>query len=128
MSIKLLVYIAVGGAIGAVGRYSATVVVTQWTDSSFPYGTLLVNTVGSFLLGCLLAALTVGWTPSNEFRSLLQVGVLGAFTTFSTFSMDAYHHLSRGDYLGASLYMGASVILGILALISGVALVRQFFT
>jgi len=128
MSVKLLLYIAVGGAVGAVGRYSITVAVTQWTTSSFPYGTMVVNILGSFLLGCLLAALSLNWSPSAEFRSLLQVGVLGAFTTFSTFSLDAYQQISRGDYLGTALYIGISVAIGILALISGVALVRQLFT
>ena len=128
MSIKLLLYVALGGAIGAVGRYTATVAVAQWSDGDFPYGTLVVNTVGSFLLGCLLAALALGWTPSNEFRSLMQVGILGAFTTFSTFSMDAYNQLSRGDYFAASLYIGGSVLIGIIALITGVALIRQVFT
>lgn len=127
MSAKLILYIALGGAIGAVGRYSATVAVTHWTSSNFPYGTLVVNVVGSFLLGCLLAALSLNWSPSPEFRSLLQVGALGAFTTFSTFSMDAYQQISRGDYMGLALYIGVSVIVGILALISGVALVRQVF-
>lgn len=128
MSLKMLLFVAVGGAVGAVGRYAVTVSVTQWTDSNFAYGTIAVNAVGSFLLGCLLAALALGWTPSNEFRSLLQVGVLGAFTTFSAFSLDAYSHISRGEYLGASIYIGASVLIGIVALISGVALVRQLFT
>ncbi len=127
MSIKLLTYIALGGAFGAVGRYSATVAVTQWAASSFPFGTMLVNVVGSFLLGCLLAALSLDWSPSPEFRSFLQVGLLGAFTTFSTFSMDAYNQISRGDYIAAALYIGVSVVVGIFALISGVAVVRHIF-
>ncbi len=127
MSAKILIFVALGGALGAVGRYSVTVAVTQWTASSFPFGTVVVNVVGSFLLGGLLAASAVDAPPSPEFRSFLQVGILGAFTTFSTFSMDAYYQISRGDYLGAGLYIGVSVVVGIVALISGVALVRQLF-
>ena len=128
MSVKLLLYIAAGGAFGAVSRYSVTVMVTQWSGSAFPYGTLVVNIVGSFLLGCLLSAMALNWSPSPEIRSFLQVGVLGAFTTFSTFSMDAYSQLSRGNILEASIYVGASVFIGVIALILGVVLVRQIYT
>jgi fluoride exporter len=127
MSVKLLFYIAGGGAIGAVGRYSVTVAVTQWTASGFPYGTLIVNIMGSFLLGCLLALLAFNDSMSQDMRVFLQVGVLGAFTTFSTFSMEAYQQISRGDYLGAGLYIGVTVVVGICALIAGVAIVRQLF-
>ncbi|NQV99069.1 MAG: fluoride efflux transporter CrcB [Rhodospirillales bacterium] len=127
MSLKLILFIAAGGAIGAVGRYMLTVAVTQWTGGDFPYGTILVNVLGSFLLGCLLTAIALDWSPSNELRSMIQVGVLGAFTTFSAFSMDAYQQLSRGDYVGAGLYIGLSVIISILALITGVAVIRQLF-
>ena len=128
MSAKLLLYIAAGGAFGAVGRYLATVMISQWLNSGFPYGTMIVNIVGSFALGCLLSALALEWSPSPEMRSFLQVGILGAFTTFSTFSMDAYNQITRGDYITAAVYVGVSVIVGIIALIIGVALVRQILT
>ncbi len=127
MSAKLLLFIAMGGALGAVGRYSVTAMVTQWVNSPFPLGTMIVNILGSLLLGGLLSALALNWTPSPELRSLIQVGVLGAFTTFSTFSMDAYDQISRGEILGAAAYIGGSVVLGIVALMAGVALGRQVF-
>ena len=127
MSVKLLLYIAAGGALGAVSRYSVTVMVNHWLNSDFPYGTLIVNIIGSFLLGCLLSIVALKWSPSPEIRSFLQVGLLGAFTTFSTFSMDAYSQISRGDFLEASIYISVSVVIGVIALIIGVALVRQIF-
>ena len=128
MSAKLLSYIAVGGALGAVGRYLFTVLISQWLNSGFPYGTIFVNIVGSFALGCLLSALALEWSPSHEVRSFVQVGILGTFTTFSAFSMDAYNQIIRGDYITAAVYVVVSVIAGIIALIIGVALVRQILT
>lgn len=127
MSLKFLLFIAVGGALGAVGRYSVTTMVTQWVDSSFPYGTMIVNILGSLVLGGLLSALALNWAPSTELRSFIQVGVLGAFTTFSAFSMDAYEQIARGHILEAALYIGGSVVIGIMALMAGVALGRQVF-
>jgi len=127
MSIKLLLYIAVGGALGSVGRYFLTVLVNKYLNTSFPYSTMIINVSGSFALGCLFSALLLKWSPSLEARAFLQVGVLGAFTTFSTFSMDAYNQITRGDYLDAAVYLGVSVIVGVIALIFGVALVRQIF-
>jgi CrcB protein len=128
MSAKLLLYIAVGGALGTVGRYLSTVLIGHWLNSGLPYGTMVVNIVGSFALGCLLSALALEWSPSQEVRSFVQVGILGAFTTFSAFSMDAYNQIIRGDYITAAVYVVVSVITGIIALIIGVALVRQILT
>ena len=128
MSAKLLLYIAVGGALGTVGRYLSTVLIGHWLNSGLPYGTMVVNIVGSFAMGCLLSALALEWSPSQEVRSFVQVGILGAFTTFSAFSMDAYNQIIRGDYITAAVYVVVSVITGIIALIIGVALVRQILT
>lgn len=128
MSAKLLLYIAAGGALGAVGRYLSTVLIGHWLNSGLPYGTMVVNIIGSFALGCLLSALALEWSPSQEVRSFVQVGILGAFTTFSAFSMDAYNQIIRGDYITAAVYVVVSVIAGIIALIIGVALVRQILT
>jgi CrcB protein len=128
MSAKLLLYIAVGGALGTVGRYLSTVLIGHWLNSGLPYGTMVVNIVGSFAMGCLLSALALEWSPSQEVRSFVQVGILGAFTTFSAFSMDAYNQIIRGDYIIAAVYVVVSVIAGIVALIIGVALVRQILT
>jgi CrcB protein len=127
MSIKLLLYIALGGALGSVGRYLLTALVSKYLNTSYPYGTMIINVSGSFALGCLLSSLLLKWSPSLEARAFLQVGVLGAFTTFSTFSMDAYYQITRGDYLDAAVYVSVSVVLGVIALIIGVAFIRQIF-
>ena len=127
MTLKILLFVAMGGAVGAVGRYSATLAITQWTGGGFPYGTMFVNILGSLLLGFLLAAISLNWSPSPEMRSFLQVGVLGAFTTFSTFSMDAYDQMTKGQYMEMAMYVGGSVIVGILAMVMGVTIGRQLF-
>lgn len=127
MSLKLLIFISAGGAIGAVGRYMLTVAATQWFGEPFPYGTMIVNIIGSFLLGVLLAAISLNWAPSIELRTFIQVGVLGAFTTFSTFSLDAYQLMAKGEYISSALYIGSTVIVGIVSLFIGIALVRQVF-
>ena len=71
MSIKLLLYIAVGGALGSVGRYLLTTLVSKYLNTSYPYGTMIINVSGSFALGCLLSALLLKWSPSLEARAFL---------------------------------------------------------
>ena len=84
---KLVLAIALGGAIGAVGRHYVSVAMVLLVGYGFPWGTLVVNIVGSFLMGALIETMTLVWSPSVEIRALLTVGLLGAFTTFSTFSL-----------------------------------------
>ncbi len=121
---KLLLAVAAGGALGAVGRYLVMVQVGHWLGSAFPYGTLTVNVVGSFVLGLLIETMALVWSPPAELRALLVVGVLGAFTTFSTFSMDVVLHYERGELAVTALYILASVVLSIAGLFAGLALVR----
>ena len=90
----------------------------------FPYGTLTVNIVGSFLMGVLITGMALKWSASPEMRALLAVGVLGAFTTFSTFSLDAVTLAERGAWGQAAVYIGASVVVCILALLAGMRLTR----
>ncbi len=121
---KLLLAVAAGGALGAVGRYLVMVQVGHWLGSAFPNGTLPVNVVGSFVLGLLIETMALVWSPPAELRALLVVGVLGAFTTFSTFSMDVVLHYERGELAVTALYILASVVLSIAGLFAGLALVR----
>ena len=111
LSSKLLISIAAGGAIGAVGRYVVATYVAQATAGEFPYGTLTVNIVGSLIMGALVALLGVAWSPGPEVRAFLTTGVLGAFTTFSLFSLDLAAMIERGDMLSAGAYATASVLL-----------------
>lgn len=125
MSPLLLVSIAAGGAAGAVARYAVSMKMTQWFGHGFPYGTMAVNILGSFFLGVLAETLARAWDPSPELRDALRVGFLGAFTTFSTFSLDLYTlALERHDYVATGIYVVGSVVLGLLALIAGLAVTR----
>ena len=129
MSIKMLVSIAAGGAIGAVGRYAVMSAVghLHLLEKPFPLGTLTVNILGSFILGSLVEIMALYWSPSPELRAMVVVGGLGAFTTFSTFSMDIYYLGTRGDLAGAWLYISLSIILGVGAFFGGIYLFRTLF-
>jgi CrcB protein len=121
---KLLLAIAAGGAIGAVGRHFVSAQVGHWLGHGFPYGTLAVNVVGSFAMGVLVEAIALAWGPSQEMRAFLTVGLLGAFTTFSTFSLDVVLLSERGAVLPALLYIAVSVILCVGALFLGLWAMR----
>ena len=125
---KMVLAIAAGGALGAVARHFAAAQFGQWLGQGFPWGILLVNILGSFLMGALVEAMTVAWSPSLELRALLVVGVLGAFTTFSTFALDVVVVYERGQVLGAAAYIGASVAFAVLALLGGMHLMRAALT
>ena len=87
-----------------------------------------MNVLGSFFLGALIEISALTWSPGAEMRSFLVVGVLGAFTTFSTFSQDAWFLIERGEILHAGYYIGLSVILSVAGLVAGLALLRQLLT
>ena len=121
----MLLAVAAGGALGAVGRYLVISAVGQVFGTGFPLGTIVVNVVGSFLLGALTEAMALAWSPSPELRAMIVIGVLGAFTTFSTFSLDVALLYERGALGQAALYAGASVVLSIGAFFLGLALLRS---
>ena len=125
---KMMLYIAGGGAIGAVFRYLVMIRVGQMVSEHLPYGTVVVNVIGSFILGALIEYLALVWSPSEEVRAFLVVGILGAFTTFSAFSLDAVVLLERGNYAQAGWYIAGSVVLSIAALFAGMMLFRQILT
>jgi len=111
--------VSLGGAVGAGGRYLVMIGIGHWLGHGFPYGTLAVNVIGSFILGAFIEASALVWSPSPEIRAFISIGVLGAFTTFSAFSLDAYALWMRGDTLSAVGYVTASIVLGIGALFAG---------
>ena len=121
---KLLAAIALGGAIGALGRHFVAVGMVAWLGHGFPVATLAVNIVGSFVLGALVETMALSWSPSLEMRALLTVGLLGAFTTFSTFSLDVVTLYQRGEVGLAALYIAASFVLSVGALLAGMRLLR----
>ena len=122
--IKMLLFIAAGGALGAVGRYLTMLGVGAVVGVGYPYGTLVVNILGSFVLGALVETLALSWSPSEEVRALLVVGMLGAFTTFSTFSLDVILQLERGNLSSAAVYILSSVTFSVLGLFAGLRLMR----
>jgi len=123
--VKMLLAVAAGGALGAVGRYLVVSAVGHIFGTGFPLGTIVVNVVGSFVLGALIEAMALVWSPPLELRAMIVVGVLGAFTTFSTFSMDVVLLYERGALGPAALYIGVSVILSIGAFFLGLSLLRS---
>lgn len=123
---QVMLAVALGGAVGAVGRYLVVTRLGEMLGYGFPYGTLAVNVVGSFLMGCLVEASSLSLHLSTEMRGLVLVGGLGAFTTFSTFALDVATFYDRGELGGLALYIAASVTFSILALMAGLKLMRFF--
>ena len=117
----LILMIALGGAFGAVARYGLSGWVHSLQDTTFPLGTLVVNVLGSFLLGLSLPLFeSLAW--SADLRTLVTIGFLGAFTTFSTFSYEAVVLLEGGEWARGGLYMGSSLLLGLAGILGGLAL------
>ncbi|MDE1147563.1 MAG: fluoride efflux transporter CrcB [Azospirillaceae bacterium] len=119
-----IVAVAVGGALGSVMRYLSQVWLARWLGNGFPWGTLFVNVAGSLVMGILVEAAAKAWSPSPEFRTFLTVGVLGGFTTFSSFSLDVGTLVERGDFAPALVYFAATLVVGVGSLFLGMALVR----
>lgn len=112
--------IGIGGAIGAVLRYWLGNVLTKILGCSFPYGTFCINIIGCFFMGLLMTIIVDKGLLSPAWRLFLCVGLLGGFTTFSSFSYETLTLLQEGNLLLALLYAGGSVFLGILATFLGV--------
>ena len=120
--LNTLFTVALGGAIGASGRYLVNVTATRVIGHGYPAGTLIVNVLGSFLMGVLFVVLAK--KGGNVWAPFLMTGVLGGFTTFSAFSLDALHLLERGRTGLAAVYVTGSVGLSVGALFAGLALAR----
>jgi CrcB protein len=118
--------IALGGALGAVGRYALSSQITHWIGPGFPWGILAVNVIGCFVMGVVaeLGALTLNLSP--EMRAFLTTGILGGFTTFSAFALDSAVMIERGDWVATAAYVAASVLGSIAALFLGLGVVRSF--
>lgn len=123
--IKIL-SIAIGGAAGAVARYLITVSPLSNLLQPFPLPTFFINVTGSFLIGVLLVLFTDKFMVSENMRSALVVGFLGAYTTFSTFEMELYG-LARGkEFLLGFVYLVLSVAVGFVGVLGGVWLAKKF--
>jgi CrcB protein len=117
--------IAVGGAAGALFRYWMSNGVYALLGRDFPYGTLAVNILGSLLMGILYVFFLERMTVGPEVRAAVLIGVLGAFTTFSTFSIETFNLIEQADYMKAVMNMLVSVLACVAAAWLGVAFGRQ---
>lgn len=124
---QMILAIAAGGAIGAVLRHYLNNFAATLLGTGFPYGIFAANIIGSFLMGVLVVYFALAGEGTQTLKtSFLTVGLLGAFTTFSTFSLDAALMIERGQIGMAGLYIGGSVILAIGGLFLGMAITRMF--
>jgi len=124
MSLGVLAAVAAGGAVGSLARYGMIVWIGKLLGTGFPYGVLLVNITGGFIMGVLVELMALAWSPNEAIRIFLTVGILGGYTTFSAFSLDAWLLLDKGMFGPALLYIAASVILSIAALVAGLYVTR----
>jgi CrcB protein len=115
-----------GGGIGAAMRHGINIAVARALGTGFPYGTLLINITGSFIMGLVAAYFAFKGDASQHWRLFLTTGILGGYTTFSAFSLDAALLYERGEVGLAALYVIASVAVSIAGLFAGLALVRNF--
>lgn len=117
--------VGAGGALGAMVRYGFGVIVARSGTLGFPYATLGGNILGSLAMGVLIGALAK-FSPGgqNEIRLFLAVGLLGGFTTFSAFSLDAITLIERGEMMQAGLYVLLSVVVSIIAVFVGLFIMR----
>ena len=120
----IFLLIGIGAAVGANIRYLLGQWVALRIGSEFPYGTLVINVLGSLAIGIFLGLVGTPAQPSIAWRLLIATGLLGGFTTFSTFSYEAYMLFAQDRWREASLYMALSVLLGLAATALGVWLVR----
>ncbi len=121
-----ILLVAVGGAFGSVMRYLLNVAAMRTLGPGFPYGTLAANILGGFLMGVLVSTLAFrGGADQERFRLLLGVGVLGGFTTFSSFSLETALMIERRQYEVAAFYIATSVAAAIGGLFLGLFVVRK---
>lgn len=120
-----IIAIAIGGAFGAVSRFWLSSWLNHNADK-IPYGTLACNALGSFLMGVLFVLIMEKSKLSPDFRPLLMVGFMGAFTTFSTFSLETVALLHEGHVMSAAIYILLSVFLCLIALYGGLWFTRLF--
>ncbi len=121
---SMVLAVACGGALGAVGRYLISSYMQTVAGNAFPWGTLTVNVLGCAILGALVTVLANVWSPTQEIRAFLTVGMMGALTTFSAFSLEVVLMIERAQWVMAAGYVAASVILCVAAILLSMAGMR----
>lgn len=122
---KHLLFIAIGGALGAVARYGLGNAIHNLWSLRFPAGTFLVNVLGSFLIGVIFVLITEKGYIHPDWRSVLMVGFLGAFTTFSTFSLETVSLMESGQWVTALIYVLSSLVACVFAVAAAIMLTRM---
>jgi CrcB protein len=122
---KLIWAVAIGSAVGGVSRYYLSTAVQQRFGATFPWGTLLVNIIGSLLVGFIIRYALATPVVSAEVRALLTTGFCGGFTTFSTFSFETVTLIEEGQYERAGAYAFGSLLLALIATFCGFVLARE---
>ena len=120
----ILFAVAMGGAVGSLLRYFVAAAIGGPASDGFPWGIFAVNVTGGFAMGIITELTALKLNLSPELRAFVTIGILGGYTTFSTFSLDSALLIQRGDYTGAAIYIVGSTVLSILALFTGLWLVR----
>ncbi|HET8858313.1 fluoride efflux transporter CrcB [Marivirga sp.] len=120
--IKNLLLVGLGGGLGSIARYATSHFAEKYLSNLLPYGTLLANIVGSFLIGIMLGYLIEN--PSQYFKLLLVTGFCGGYTTFSTFTIENFSYLQNGQIGLFLLYALGSIAIGLLAVFIGFTLVK----
>lgn len=122
---QTLFTVAFGGALGASVRYLTNVAAMRLLGGGFPWATLFVNVLGSFLMGFVVVLFAQRGLTRHA--PLIMTGILGGFTTFSAFSLDSVSLWQRGTPMAATLYVGGSVVLSLAALVAGMAVARGIY-
>lgn len=123
-----LLLVFVGGGLGSMARYLVGMLTLRALGPGWPWGTLAVNVIGGLVMGCLAGSLALrGGVDQERWRVLIGVGLLGGFTTFSSFSLETALMIERKDYAAAAGYIGLSVALSIGALFLGLLAARKVF-
>jgi len=124
----MLLWIAIAGALGALARYGLAGLAHVFFGARLPWGTLVVNLTGCFLLGLLSeVAARTGWVGA-ELRAAAAIGFLGSFTTFSTFALESFRSLEAGDWVGAASNIGLNVAGGLMLVFLGILSARWMLT
>ena len=119
-----IIAIGIGGAIGSILRYLIGNQITIIFGTAFPFSILLINILGSFLMGMAIESFNLFSISNEPLQKFLTVGILGAFTTFSTFSLDALDLIMKNRISDAFLYISASVLLAIVFLFLGIQFIK----
>ena len=126
MKTGIITAVALGGSIGSVARYfMSTIQSPAWTG--FPYAIFIVNVSGGFLMGVVTELMALKLNLSLEMRAFLTTGILGGYTTFSTFSLESAVLIQRGAYVTATSYVVGSAVVSIVALFAGLWIVRALY-